>query len=288
MPFKYAQYIDLHIHSTASDGSLSPVQIIQAAKQSGLRAIAITDHDTLEGSIEALAFSESFLEIIPGIEISAQFSPGSMHILGYLMQTDNPSLRQTLRLLQKARAERNLRIVEKLKNLGLAFHYRELLDLAGGGQIGRPHFARALVRKGTVKDVDEAFDKYLKQGRAAYVSKYRLQPAEAIASIARAGGVPVLAHPCSLQATNEAALEKIVLDLKAVGLQGIEVYYPSHDADTMAIYEHLAHRHGMVMTGGTDYHGAAKPDIRLGVGKGDLRIPYRLVEGLKACKAQSH
>ncbi|MBW2108706.1 MAG: PHP domain-containing protein [Deltaproteobacteria bacterium] len=276
--------IDLHIHSTASDGSLSPVEIILAAKKAGLKAIAITDHDTVAGTLEALACPDAPpLEVMSGVEISARFSGGALHLLGYLFRADALALRDALAVLQKARVERNLKITERLRRLGIDVQYDEVCDIAGGGQVGRPHFALVLVRKGVVHDIDQAFDRFLKSGRPAYVPKSRLSAAEAIAAISAAGGVPVLAHPGSLNAAGDAELSAIVSELKGLGLKGIEAYYPGHDPERIAAYEQLAVRYGLVMTGGTDFHGVLKPDIRLGVGRGDLRIPYHLVKALKAC-----
>lgn len=286
MTYHNAEYVDLHIHSTSSDGSLSPQQIVQAARKTHLKAISITDHDTLEGTIEALNCSQAGgLELIPGIEMSVRFPYGSMHILGYLMHVDDPPLRRTLSIVQKARTHRNLKIAEKLQTLGLAIEYDDILEIAGGGQVGRPHFAQALVQKGSAENIDAAFDRFLKKGGPAYVSRYRLEPAEAIDVITNAGGVAVLAHPSSLGTRNEGELDAVLADLKTAGLKGLEVYHPDHDAKQMALYERLALRHGLAMTGGTDFHGAVKPHIRIGIGRGDFHVPYGLVEGLKACRS---
>lgn len=279
--------IDLHIHSTASDGSLSPLEIIEKAKNAGLQAIAITDHDTIEGSAEALHFPQtSALEILSGIEISADYLSGSMHILGYLIRLDDLSLKQTLKGLQQARAKRNLKIIEKLQELGIDIGHKEVSKVSGGGQIGRPHIAQVLVHKGAVPSIEEAFHKLLKKGGPAYVPRYRLSPAEAIQMILQAGGVPVLAHPFTLDAKNEAELEGILLDLKQAGLKGVEAYYPDNGPGRTAQYERLARRHDLLVTGGTDFHGAAKPGVHLGIGRGGMRIPYRLVEELKKSRAQ--
>ncbi len=278
--------IDLHIHSTASDGSLSPSEIVETAEEIGLSAISITDHDTLEGSAEAFACHPSSpVEILSGMELSAHFRSGTMHILGYLMRFDDPSLKHSLQAIQEGRAERNVKLVKKLKRLGVDIEYDEVLEAGGGGQIGRPHVAQVLVRKGVVRSFQEAFTRFLKKGGAAYVSRFRLSPAEAIGAILQAGGVPVLAHPFTLDANSEADLEAILLDLKQAGLRGVEVYSPGLGFLRAALYERLASRHGLLMTGGTDFHGAAKPNVHLGVGEGDLRIPYRLVEELKQEKA---
>jgi predicted metal-dependent phosphoesterase TrpH len=279
---RHPGYIDLHVHSTASDGSLSPLEIIELAKKTGLRAVAITDHDTIEGSAEALGRPQSpSLEILSGIEISADFPSGTMHILGYLFRLDDLSLRQTLKTLQEARATRNVKIVQKLQELGVNIRYDEVAAFSGGGQIGRPHIAQVLVHKGVAQSFDEAFRRFLKKGGPANVERYRLLPAEAIQAILQAGGVPVLAHPFTLNAKNETALDDILAGLKQAGLEGLEVYCPGHGPTNTALYERLARRHGLLMTGGSDFHGAAKPDVRIGIGRGNLRIPYRLVEDLK-------
>lgn len=281
-------YIDLHIHSTASDGTLSPREIIEAANKLGLRAIAITDHDTVDGSIEALQHQDSSrVEILPAIEMSASFDFGALHILGYLIRLDDLPLRQTVKVVQKARAKRNLQIVKKLKDLGVDITYDEISEASGGGQIGRPHIAQVLVDKGVVQNINEAFLKLLKKGRPAYVERYRLLPVQAMQTILQAGGVPVLAHPFTLNAKTEADLDRIVAGLKQAGLKGLEAYYPSHGPVRTAQYERLAHRHGLVITGGSDFHGTVKPGVHIGFGGGDLRISYGLVEELKR-SASSH
>jgi predicted metal-dependent phosphoesterase TrpH len=286
IPSRHPGWVDLHVHSTASDGSLSPLKIIERAKEIGLRAIAITDHDTIEGSAEALGYPPwPSLEILSGIEISAHVPSGTMHILGYLLRLDDSSLRETLKRVQEARANRNIKIVERLQELGVPIQYHELAAVSGGGQIGRPHIAQVLVHKGAARSVDEAFKRFLRKGGAAYVSRYRLLPGEAIQMILRAGGVPVLSHPFTLDVKDERDLEDLLVDLKGAGLKGMEVYYPEHGPERTTQYERLARRHGLVMTGGTDFHGEAKPRVQMGIGRGDLRIPYQLVEKLKEATA---
>ena len=280
--------VDLHIHSTASDGSLSPSGIIEIAEAMGLRAIAIADHDTLEGSAEAMRYRDlTDVEILPAIEISAQFDPGAMHVLGYLIRLNEPSLRQTVKIVQEARVKRNHQIIERLQTLGVEITYEEIVEISGGGQVGRPHIAQVLLNKGVVHNIDEAFIKFLRKGCSAYVERYRLQPLEAIQAILRAGGVPVLAHPFTLNAKTEGDLDRIVSELKESGLKGVEAYYPGPGPARTALYERLADRHGLLVTGGTDFHGTLKPGIQIGIGSGDLRIPYRLVEELKRCVAPS-
>jgi predicted metal-dependent phosphoesterase TrpH len=281
-------YVDLHLHTTASDGVMRPSDIVRYAKTKGLQAIAITDHDTIEGLEEGLKEGERLnFEVIPGVEISAEYPKGSMHILGYFLDIYNPLLNERLKYLQKARAERNPKIVERLNSLGLKLDYEEVVKASGGGQIGRPHFAQVLVEKGYVKNFQEAFERFLKKGAPAYVEKLRFTPGEALHFIHEANGVAVLAHPntLSIQAYNE--LEELILKLIDMGLKGLEVYYPEHSFLEVAQYKALAERHGLQITGGTDFHGIEGNDLEIGIGRGDMRLPYSMVEGLKAIRNQS-
>jgi 3',5'-nucleoside bisphosphate phosphatase len=280
--------VDLHIHTTASDGAMSPSEMVRYAKDKGLRAIAITDHDTIEGLGEALSEGERIgIEVIPGIEISAEHSPGSMHLLGYLFDRHHPLLNERLSYLQKARAERNPKIVAKLNQIGIKVTYEEVVKASGGGQVGRPHFAQVLLEKGYVKSFQEAFDRFLKKGASAYVDKLRFTPKEALHFINEAKGVAVLAHPNTLGAKGLAELEHLILGLVGHGLRGIEAYYPEHSASDTAQYKALAERCGLVITGGTDYHGLEGNGLNIGVGRGDLKLPYSLVQNLKAILSQS-
>jgi len=286
--FLGSTYVDLHVHSDASDGSLPVSQLIDMAIEIGIGAISIADHDTVDGTCEALERPQSpFLEILPGIEVSADHPSEGMHILGYLFRPDALSLKKVLKGLQDARVERNLKIIRKLQRLGLDIVYSDVEAIAVRGQVGRPHFALALVKKGAVRTVAEAFNRFLKKGRPGHAPKFRLPCIEAIKAILEAGGVPILAHPGSLRIRKETEMETVLLELKAMGLKGLEVYYTEHSAKQQGMYERLAVRHELVMTGGTDFHGATKPDIHLGVGKGHLRVPYRVVEALKRAKEAS-
>jgi len=280
--------VDLHLHTTASDGVMSPSEIVRYAKDKGLQAIAITDHDTMEGLEEGLSEGERIgFEVIPGIEISAEHSPGSMHLLGYFIDIHHPLLNERLGYLQKARAERNPKIVEKLNQLGIELTYEEVLKVSGGGQVGRPHFAQILLEKRYVRSFQEAFDRFLKKGALAYVEKFRFTAKEAIYFIQEAKGVAVLAHPNTLGMNGYSELENLVLHLIENGLKGIEVYYPEHSALEVVQYKTLAERHGLLVTGGTDYHGIEKNGLGIGVGRGDMKLPYSIVEGLKAVQNQS-
>ncbi len=276
------ELIDLHTHTTASDGSLQPAELVRAAAAAGLKALAVTDHDTIDGLAEALAAQPAEgLEVVAGVEISVQGGPtGSMHMLGLLVDHTHAGLVEGLERLKRARAERNPKIVEKFNQLGISMTMAEVEAFAGGELVGRPHFAQVLLKRGIVRDRGEAFARYLGNGAPAYVSKFRFSPAEGMSMILAAGGVPVLAHPGMLK-LSEPDLERLVRELMQNGLQGIEAFYSEHDQPTRRALASLAGRLGLVISGGTDFHGQPKPDIRLGVGKGDLRVPPSVLAGLK-------
>ena len=281
-------HVDLHLHTTASDGVLSPSEIVRYAKAKGLQAIAITDHDTIEGCEEGLSEGEKIgFEVIPGIEISAEYSPGSMHILGFFLDIHHPLLNERLEYLQKARAERNPKMVAKLNQLGLEVTYEEVLKASGGGQVGRPHFANVLLEKKYVRSFQEAFDRFLRKGAPAYVDKFRFTSKEALHFINEARGVAVLAHPNTLGVNRYSEWEKLIVQLVDEGLQGIEVYYPEHSAVEVTQYKTLADRYGLLSTGGTDYHGIEKNELDIGVGRGEMKLPYSIVENMKAVRNRS-
>jgi len=278
--------IDLHVHTMASDGTLSPANLVQYAKARGLEAIAVTDHDTVEGLDEAVAEgSTAGFEVVPGVEISADYAEGALHILGYYLDFKSSALLNRLAVLQDARAERNPKIVRKLQALGFSISFAEVEQEAGSGLVGRPHFAQVLLKKGYVKSMQEAFDKYLKKGAAAYEEKFRFPVPEALGMIADAGGIPVLGHPVTLKC-NGAQLEAKIKAWKDGGLQGIEVYYSDHDAALTKQYAALARRHGLIPTGGSDFHGSMIKGIELGIGKGNLNIPYSVLQELKHKKGR--
>jgi predicted metal-dependent phosphoesterase TrpH len=275
-------FVDLHLHTSASDGVLSPSRIVRYAKEKGLKAIAITDHDTIDGNAEALNEGAKVdLEVIPGVEISAQFDLGSMHILGFFIDIGNKSIKERLSLLQETRAKRNPKMVEKLRELGVEISYDEVLHASGGGQVGRPHFAQVLLKKGYIHTVQEAFDRYLGKGAPAYVDKFRFAPKEAMGLIREARGIPVLAHPFTLHIPSQHQLNALLAELVRWGLMGIEVYYPEHTEDQIALYKDLAEKHGLLVTGGSDYHGIEADKAEIGIGLEDMRLSYSLVEAMK-------
>ena len=286
MDYNHRPGIDLHIHSTASDGSLTPSEILHLAQKLNLGAIAITDHDSLEGSKEALqAGIPSSLKFLSGVEISAAYPPflsgsGSFHLLGYGIRLDDDALNQSLQKLRQARKNRNPEILNRLQELGCALTLDEVRNVVGEGQLGRPHIARAMVEKGFVASVDEAFDRFLGDNKPAYVNKYRVECEAAIQMISNCGGIPILAHPGLLDIDNQDDLIQLIVNLKKIGIKGIEVYYPEHTPRQTKIFAEIARRFDLLMTGGTDFHGAMMPDIKLGSGKGDLFIPYELYEKL--------
>ncbi len=274
--------IDLHTHTTASDGSLTPSQLVRYARQKGLTAIAVTDHDTIDGNVEAVAEGErEAIAVVPGVEISVDYAPGSMHMLGFFIDIASSGLSDKLRVLQDSRADRNPRIIQKLNDLGINITYQEVVDVSGGGQVGRPHIARVLLHKGYTRSIQQAFDRYLGKGAPAYLDKFRLEPADAIGMIIGAGGVPVLAHPFTLNCARTDELERLVKQLVALGLAGIEVYYSEHSPQQVAAYESLARRYHLLVTGGSDFHGANVSGIDLGKGRGGLNIPHAIFEQLK-------
>jgi predicted metal-dependent phosphoesterase TrpH len=276
-------WVDLHLHTTASDGVLTPSGIVHYAKEKGLKAIAVTDHDTIDGNGEALDEGEKLgIEVIPGVEISAQFDLGSMHILGYFIDIGNRTLNEKLSLLQETRAQRNPRMVQKLRELGVEITYDEVQHASGGGQVGRPHFAQVLLKKGFVNTVQEAFSRYLGKGAPAYVDKFRFDPKEAIRLIREARGIPVLAHPFTLHIPSPTQLKALLNELVELGLMGIEVYYPEHSEGQISLYESLAERYGLLVTGGSDYHGIEADKAEIGIGWRDMRLSYLMIEAMKA------
>jgi hypothetical protein len=278
--------IDLHIHSTASDGTFTPSEIVSHAIKLKLKAIAITDHDTLAGSSAALNSGiPAALEFLTGVEISAAPPPiyhqaGSFHLLGYSIHLADSELNQTLEVLQLARKNRNPAIINRLNELGISISLDEVREEAGDVQLGRPHIAQILIRKGVVSSIDEAFDQFLGTDKPAYVDKYRVQCSKAIGAILGAGGIPVLAHPGLLKYESETQLDDLIDQLKQVGIQGVEVYYPGHSADQTRLFAELARRHDLLLTGGTDFHGSIHPDIEMGSGKGNLSVSYDLFRKL--------
>lgn len=275
-------YIDLHTHSNASDGSFPPREVVRLAKERGLKALALTDHDTIDGLPEAVAAGQEFgIEVIPGVEISARHANGSMHILGYFLDYESELLARRLAVLKQARKDRNPQIIAKLNDLGLPLTMAQVERISGGGQVGRPHIARALYEGGYVRSLQEAFDVYLGNNGRAYVSKFRFPPEEALAMIRDAQGIPVVAHPFTLGLHTSETLKPLLLELRALGLVGLECYYPEHSSVQEALYLSLARELGLLITGGSDFHGDNKPEVALGRVNCQSHLVYDLVVALK-------
>ena len=275
--------IDLHVHTTCSDGTLTPAQVVALASDRGLRALAVTDHDTVNGVAAASEEgARTGVEVIAGLEISVQWDRGILHILGYFVNPDHPRLLDVLDFLRRGRDARTPKMVEKLRKLDVPISVEEVEIEAKGGIVGRPHLANVLLRKGLVRHRQEAFDRYLKKGAPAYVEKIKLPPFQAIEAILDAGGIPVMAHPYSLEVGTSNGLEAVLEDLIPLGLRGIEVYYPRHTKEQTQAFLDIAKKKDLLITGGTDFHGANKPDVELGVFPHPYgTLPYSLLQDLK-------
>ncbi len=259
--------IDLHTHSTASDGTLTPEELVDLAAEKGLRAIALTDHDTIGGIPAALERgNHRRLLVIPGVELGARWNGGGqMHILGYYIDHQHPFLLDRLSWLRARRRERAEKIVSQLHEIGVPISPDRVFQLAGIGSVGRPHIARVLLEAGYVQTVSEAFDRFLKAGAPGFVEKIQFTSREAIELICSSGGVAVLAHPATLRLSPDGpALRDCLEKLISEGLRGIEVYWSKHDKSEISYYEQLATRYALIITGGSDFHGSNKPTLELG------------------------
>lgn len=273
-------YIDLHIHSTLSDGTSSPAEIIAKASSKGLSAISITDHDTMNAYPDAILSGEkAHVEIIPGVEITAHHQERSLHILGFGLQYDSPALCAGLQTIQAARQERNQRIIAKLQGFNLPISLEDLPQ--GKGQTGRPHIAQVLISKGIVRTQQEAFAKFLRKNGAAYACRQLLPVRQAIELISDAGGIAVLAHPGSLKIT-ETDLSALTRQLMDEGLCGIEAYHPMNSEKTLQFLLKLCHSFGLLTTGGSDFHGREGDKAPIGEAGGKRRIPSHLLDQLKS------
>jgi hypothetical protein len=260
--------VDLHIHTTHSDGTFSPADIVHLAKQQCISALAITDHDITSGNREAMdAGKDIGIHVIPGVELSVDYmlpQKGHLHLLGLFIDPDDRLLNLTLQSLRQARDKRNRKILYRLTKLGKKITMDELMEEAGGGSVGRPHIARIMVRKGYVQSFVEAFQRYLKNGAPAYVDRMRLSISQAIDLIHAAGGIAILAHPTSLGFASFEGLRAYILELKAIGLDGIEAYCAGQDKALIQKMLTFARKNKLMVSGGSDFHGDVKPDQQLG------------------------
>ena len=304
-------FCDLHMHSTCSDGTIPPEQLPLLAREAGLSAIALTDHDTTAGLPAcAQACAASNIEFVPGIEVSTdpllpdgQPHPiptvpdfdgkpmvrGTLHILGLFIRHDDPMLAALRDQLAIARNQRTPLIIDKLNQLGIPITEQDVIDHAralGTQSIGRPHIGGVLTQRGYVRDITEAFGKYLGQGKPAYVRKDLIQADQTIAAIHHAGGLAILAHAVELRITEPHDLERYILRLKALGLDGVEARHSKHDDSMVAWLDALASRHGLVTTGGSDFHGASHA-VRMGAQHVPISVCHTLRETWRARRHRS-
>ena len=268
------KYADLHLHTSFSDGTFSPERVVREANRMGFAAIAITDHDILDGIEPALSAGNQYgVEVIPGVELSAESDGEEIHVLGFYVDWRDRQFRQKLQEFRESRRIRAMRIVDKLNQLGIDIEYDDVLKRADSISIGRPHVATALVEKGHVATASEAFYRFLGDSGPAYVAKQKLTPAEAIMMILDVGGIPVLAHPGMLQ-------QNIVPKLASSGLMGLEAFHPYHTIELSDYYCDLAKQHNLLVTGGSDCHGLAKGKMVMG----SVRLPYEHVDAMKKAR----
>ena len=266
--------VDLHCHSTASDGFVSPTELVAKALSAGLRVVALTDHDTVDGVTEAQAAAAGTgLEIIPGIELSSDSGHNELHILGYFVDQDSSRLNEHSRWCQEKRVDRIGRMCQRLTKLGMPLSFDEVQELSGAGSVGRPHIARAMIARGYVDSIGDAFNRYIATGRPAFIPRENVSPAQVIAVINDANGVAVLAHP--LFTTN---YERLLPGLREDGLTGLEAYYGEYDQPSRERLASVARRHGLIPTGGSDYHGDG---YKAGLSLGSVVVPPSMVNELR-------
>ncbi|MDL2272424.1 PHP domain-containing protein [Desulfovibrio sp. OttesenSCG-928-I05] len=278
--------VDLHTHSCASDGTDSPGELVRLAAATGLAAVALTDHDTLGGLDEATEAGKHYgVELIRGCEVASDSPYGEVHIVGLWIPEKAPALEAALREIRDGRASRNERMVQKLQEHGIGISMDDVQREAGGETIARPHIARALVAGGYVKNVQTAFATLIGEGCPMYVGREIPTPSRALAMLRDEGAVTVLAHPMLIKAPPEW-LDGLVRNLAAEGLNALEAWHSEHDTAATRTVVTLADRHGLALSGGSDYHGWVKPTIKIGTGKGSLRIPYSVMERLHALRRE--
>jgi len=276
-------FVDLHAHTTHSDGTVTPTELVRLAAEAGLAAVAVTDHDTTSGLAEAIEAGRRLgVEVISGCEVSTREGGASVHVLGYAIEPSHEGFRRLLARVRDDRAARNRTMRERLAALGVPITEEDVLRHVEGAVVARPHFARAMVARGHVTDTREAFDRFLADDGPAYVLAALPPPDDAIHAIRAAGGVAALAHPRQIGLTGRKAWRRLLRRLVDAGLDGIEVDHTSHGPDDRVLFRSLATAFDLVPTGGSDFHGAAKPNVRLGTGDGSIRVPYETWERLRA------
>jgi len=257
--------VDLHLHTTLSDGRLTPAELVRLCAQRGLKQIAVTDHDSIEGIPDALEAAGQYpgLEVIAGVELSTDVPKGEVHLLGYFVDYEDTAFQRTLARFRDGRADRGRRMVERLRDIGVKVSWARVKELSDGGAIGRPHIAQAMVEEGYIQYPKEAFDRYIGRDGPAYVTRIKLSPVEAVEVVARNGALPVMAHPIySMEDTGPdevARLKRVLEELKEAGLAGMEVYYGDYPAEQVSLLATIAEELDLAPCGGSDYHASGNP-----------------------------
>lgn len=276
--------IDLHVHSTASDGSMTPKELVDYAIEKELSAFALTDHDNINGISQALEVAKGTdLQVIPGVELSSKYFTNDVHIVGLFIPYDNPEFQKDLSKFQNSRDDRNEKMILKFQEAGFDISMEQLTRKFPGTTIARPHFARYFVEKGYASSIDHAFSQFLGDHTKYFIPKETVSPFDAVQMILKYNGIPILAHPL-IYHMGKDELEKLIQALKEVGLMGIEAIYSSNHGNDEAYVRSLAKKYGLLLSGGTDFHGSTKPDIDLGSGYGGLKVPYDFLVQLEEAR----
>jgi predicted metal-dependent phosphoesterase TrpH len=277
--------VDLHVHSTASDGTLCPEDIVRKAVELGLEVLSLTDHDSVDGIVPAIEAARSHpgLRFIPGVEISTDLPEGEAHILGYFISYTDPEFIAALERFRNSRVGRAKAMISKLADMGVKLDWPRVQEIAGDGSIGRPHIARAMLEKGYIKSFEEAFVNHLERGGPAYVEREKMTPSEAVALVIKAGGIPVLAHPFTI-----GEPEPMIIELKKAGLAGIEAYYKENTSEQTTAMLDMADKYGLISTGGTDFHGIKDSrDAMLGSVEVPMEAAERLIRMANSFKSRA-
>lgn len=274
------KWIDLHVHSTCSDGTLTPTQLVAHAADCGLSAFALTDHDCTDGIETALQAAAGLLEVIPGIELSTEYSGQDIHIVGLEPDWQDSAFQSQLSRFRDERLQRNLKMMKRMNADGISISYAQMEEAFGEQVWTRAHFARYLMEHGYVQTMQEAFDTCISEGCKYYVPREKISPCEAVALIRRFHGIPILAHPLQY-ALEDDALRALIRSLCKCGLIGMEVFYSTYTPEQQSYLQSLAEEFGLLPSGGSDFHGANKPSIALGSGCNNLQIPYDVLQALR-------
>lgn len=277
MRIQYMKRVDLHVHSTASDGTCTPTELVLEAKKAKLYSVALTDHDTVSGIDEFMEAGIKYgLRTIAGVELSTEYENTEIHVVGLFIDPENEALLRQLRTFRDNRDNRNLKMIDRLREEGFQITAEEIYERYPDAVVARPHIARFLADTHQVENIQAAFDKYIGEGCSCYVERYKISPMRAVELIRNAGGVAILAHPCLYKISDET-MNQMLKEMKKAGLDGIEALYSRNQASGEQKYRALAKKYGLLISGGSDYHGTNKPDIHLGTGTGDLVVPKKIL-----------